>query len=678
MGATLLRRVSRAPRPPSRVPVDDPTACVYTAREQSVCDVPMNADWRKRYRQKLTSPEKAVTLIKPGDRIYLSAGSAVPQGMFPALLSEGAPLGDNQILHLMTLGEAPYTKPQYASRFRHNALFIGANVRQAVGRGQADYTPIFLSELPRLIRSGRLPIDVALISVTPPDEEGYCTFGTHIDLAPAACAVADVVIAQVNPRMPRSCGPARLHVNEIHALVEIEHPLPELPVPKKRPETEAIAQYVAELIPDGATLQLGIGEIPDSILRALGGRRDLGIHTEMFSDGVRELVERGVITGKRKNLHPERIIASFVMGSQRTYEWLDQNLLVELHPVDYTNDPFVIAQNDNMIAINSCLQIDLTGQVCSDSIGARFYSGIGGQVDFIRGAARSKGGKPIIAVPSTGTDGTVSRIVPRLDDGTGVVTTRGDVHWVVTEYGAVNLHGLNVRERAMALISIAHPKFRPWLLAEAKQHKMIYSDQLEPPVYTPIYPKQLETRAQGKDGTPVLIRPIKPTDESLLHDLFYRLSQETIYLRFFSTKKYMPHKNLQRFCTIDYDHDMTLVASLTEGEVEMVVGWATYFFDPQTGFAEASFVVDDAYQGRGLGTALMRRLTEIAEARNIRGFVGEVLTRNTPMMRVFEKCGYPVEWKSLGETIALRIPFDRVRETWCDYDQAGGAAQRPP
>jgi RimJ/RimL family protein N-acetyltransferase len=295
----------------------------------------------------------------------------------------------------------------------------------------------------------------------------------------------------------------------------------------------------------------------------------------------------------------------------------------------------------------------------------RFYSGIGGQVDFIRGAARSNGGKPILALPSTATDGTISRIVPRLDDGAGVVTTRGDVHWVVTEYGAVNLHGLNVRERAMALISIAHPKFRPWLLAEAKQHRFIYTDQLEPPVYVPIYPRALETHVRDKRGQELLVRPIRPTDESLLREMFYRLSRETVYQRFFSTKKYLPHENVQRFCTIDYDHDMTLVASIGSAEREQIVGWTLYSQDPATGFAEAAFVVDDAWQNRGIGTMLMRRLTEIAEARGIRGFTAIVLADNVRMLRVFEKCGYPIESVAQGETVALKIPFEETtRASW--------------
>ncbi|MBX7106871.1 MAG: GNAT family N-acetyltransferase, partial [Gemmataceae bacterium] len=576
-----------------------------------------------------------------------------------------ATLGDNVIMHLLTLGDAPYAKPEMAKRFRHQALFIGPNVRTAVAEGRADYTPVFLSEIPGLIRSDRIHVDVAIVSVTPPDKEGWCSLGTHVDVALPACDVARLVIAEVNPQMPRVNGSGRIHIDKINAMVEIDHPLPELAKPKSRAETEAIAKHIAELIPDGATLQLGIGGIPDAVLHYLRDRKDLGIHTEMFSDGVVELVERGVITCKRKNLHPGKIVASFVFGSRKTYDFLNNNPMVELYGVDYVNDPFVIAQNDNMMAINTCLQVDLTGQVCSDSIGSSFYSGIGGQVDFIRGAARSKGGKPIIALPSTARDGVVSRIVPRLDDGAGVVTTRGDVHYVVTEWGSVNLHGLTVRERALALISIASPKFRPWLLSEAKRLNFVYADQLELPIRTPVYPKQLETGAALKDATPVLIRPIRPTDESLLHRLFYRLSQETIYRRFFAAKKYMPHENLQRFCTIDYENDMTLVGSITEGERERSIGIATYNVDQTTGLAEVAFIVDDAYQGRGLGTLLMRRLTEIAEARNVRGFTAMVLTGNVPMMRVFEKCGYPIEKTSEGDVMRLRIPFDQAtRKAW--------------
>lgn len=625
-------------------------------------------NWQRVCGHKLVDPARAIAMIRPGERIFVSSGSAAPLGMYPYLCDENAPLGDNTIIHLLTLGEAPYVHPRFANRFRHNALFIGSNVREAVADGRADFTPVFLSEIPGLIRSGRIRVDVAIISVSPPDADGWCTFGTHVDIAPAACSVARLIIAQVNEFMPRTYGPDRIHIDRIHALCELARPLPVLQQSTNKPEAEQIGRHIAELIPDGATLQLGIGGIPDGVLRFIADRKDLGIHTEMFSDGVVDLVERGVINGRRSNLHPGKLVASFVMGTEKTYDFVHNNPMVELHPVDYTNDPYVIARNDNMIAINTCLQVDLTGQVCSDSIGQKFYSGIGGQVDFIRGAARSRGGKPIIALPSTASGGIISRIVPRLDDGAGVVTTRGDVHWVVTEYGAVNLHGLNARERAMALISIAHPKFRPWLLAEAKQHRLIYLDQLEPPVWTPIYPKQLETRVRLACGAQLVVRPIKPTDEDLLHEMFYRLSRETIQSRFFSAQKYMPHNALQRFCTIDYERDMTLIACTLDGERERAVGWAQYAVDPATNFAEVAFVVDDIWQGKGVGTVLMRRLTEIAEARGLRGFTAIVLAGNARMMRVFEKCGYPLEITEQGETVHLRIPFQAGRAAWSDID----------
>lgn len=622
--------------------------------------------WRERCGNKLVSARQAIHQVRPGERIFLSAGSAVPRALVRGLVDQDVPLGDNEIVHLLTLGDAPYVRPEFASRFRHNALFIGENVREAVSSGRADYTPIFLSEIPALIRSGRIGIDVAIVSVSPPDAQGMCTLGTHVDIAPAAIDAARLVIAQVNPRMPRTCGPCRLPVDRFHAMVECDEPLPELPPRRERPETEAIARYVADLVPDGATLQLGIGGIPDGVLRSLRDHQDLGIHTEMFSDGVVDLVRRGVITGRRKTLYPGRIIASFVMGSQSTYEFLDQNESVELHPVDVTNDPFIIARNDTMIAINTCLQVDLTGQVCSDSIGSRFYSGIGGQVDFIRGAARSKGGKAILALPSTACSGTVSRIVPRLDDGAGVVTTRGDVHWVVTEFGAVDLHGLNVRQRAMALISIAHPSFRRWLLAEAKRLHFVYADQLEPPVHAAPYPHELETSATTHDGLRLRIRPIKPTDEPLLHEMFYRLSQDSVYRRFFGLRRTLPHESLQHFCTIDYTRDMTLVACIERGSHEQAVAWAGYNLDPETRIAEVALIVDDAYQHRGIGTTLLLLLTRIAKDRGVRGFTAVVQPDNRPMLRVFEKLGYIVQRGAERDLVTVQRTFDDVRNTLDD------------
>jgi acyl-CoA hydrolase len=360
----------------------------------------------------------------------------------------------------LTLGDAGYVRPGMEGHFRHTAMFVGANVREAVNTGRADYMPISLSEVPRLFTSGLLPLDACLIQVSPPDEHGYCSFGVGVDCTMAAADVARTVLAQVNSEMPRTLGDSFIHVSKLDRIVEVSRPLLELP---RRPADEMhrrIARHVADLIEDGSTLQMGIGGVPDAVLACLGDRRDLGIHTEMFSDGVMELVEAGVVNNDRKTLHRGKIVSAFLMGSRRLYDFVHNNPIIELHPTEYTNDPFIIAANDRMVAINSALQVDLTGQVCADSMGTDIYSGVGGQVDFIRGAARSKGGRPIIALPSTARGGAVSRIVPVLDPGSGVITTRADVHYVVTEHGVASLHGRTLRQRAKALIAIAHPGFR--------------------------------------------------------------------------------------------------------------------------------------------------------------------------------------------------------------------------
>ncbi|GAB4329531.1 MAG: acetyl-CoA hydrolase/transferase C-terminal domain-containing protein [Dehalococcoidia bacterium] len=407
--------------------------------------------------------------VRSGDRIYLHGGAATPHVLVDALVRRKHELRNVEIVHMHTEGPAPYAQPAMAGHFRHNALFIGGNVRAAVQEGRADYTPVFLSDIPALFQpGGALPLDVALIHVTPPDRNGMCSLGVSVDCALSAAESADLVIAQVNPRMPRTNGHA-LPFDTIDLAVEVDVDLPEAEPAGATPEAHAIGRHVAGLIPDGATLQMGIGAIPDAVLRGLTGHRDLGVHTEMFSDGVLDLIQRGVITGARKSIHRDVVVAAFVIGSQRLYRFIHENPAVELYPVDYTNNVDVIAANRRMVAINSALAVDLTGQVAADSIGTRFYSGIGGQVDFIRGAAKSAGGLPIIALPSTARGGAISRITAELAHGSGVVTTRGDVHWVVTEYGACNLHGRTIRERARMLIDIAHPDFRADLTERAGQ-----------------------------------------------------------------------------------------------------------------------------------------------------------------------------------------------------------------
>lgn len=425
------------------------------------------AGWEDIYRRRLMDAGTALASVLSGNRIYIGGGAGAPKRLIEALLEHAGRLRDVEITHILTFADAPYAEARYQESFRVNAMFIGPNVRDAVQRGLADFTPVFLSEIPCLFKSV-LPLDVALISVSPPDAHGYCSFGVEVGVTKAAADVARVVIAEVNPQMPRTLGDSFIHVSKINHIVEVDYPLPQAPQGGSSERHLKIGEYIAEMIPNGATLQMGIGSIPDAVLHNLGNHRDLGVHTELFSDGVIDLVEAGVITCQRKTFHPGKIIAGFLFGSQRLYDFVHNNPLIELHPVDYVNDPFNIARNERMVAINSALQIDLTGQVNADSIGHLLYSGAGGQLDFIRGASRSVGGLPIIAVLSTARDDTISRIVPTLQKGAGVVTTRNDVHYVVTEYGVASLYGKSIRQRARELINIAHPRFRDELTRNAR------------------------------------------------------------------------------------------------------------------------------------------------------------------------------------------------------------------
>ena len=431
-------------------------------------------DWKTRYSRKIATAEEAVRAILPGRRILISSGAAEPGRLVDALVTHATQLRGNEIVHLMTLGAAPYVAPGLEERFRHMAFFIGSNVRPAVQEGRADFLPVFLSEIPQLITSGRIGVHAALIQVSPPDQHGFVSLGVSVDIVRGAVDTADIILAEVNPQMPRTLGDSFLHVDHIAHLVPVDDPLPELVVEPLDDVCRQIGHHAAQLIPNGATLQMGIGRIPDAVMSGLKERSDLGIHTEMLSDGVMALAKAGVITGRKKTLLPGKIVTSFVMGTRALYDWVDDNPAVEMRPSSFTNDTFQIARNDLMIALNSALAVDLTGQVAADTIGGRFFSGIGGQVDFIRGSARSKGGKPIIALPSTAKNGEISRIVAVLEEGAGIVTSRGDIHYVVTEYGVADLWGKNIRQRTMALIGIAHPDFRGELLAAAKARKYIF------------------------------------------------------------------------------------------------------------------------------------------------------------------------------------------------------------
>jgi len=429
--------------------------------------------WVDDYKKKLVTAEEAVSVVNSGDRVYISGNAATPYVLMKALAARKDKLKEVELVHVLLLGDDPLSKPEMEGHFRHNSLFVGPADRKAINEGRADYVPVFLHQIPLLFYSDQMPLDVAVLHVSPPDEHGFMSLGVEILASKAAAETAKIVIAQVNEKMPRVLGDSFLHVSRFHKLVEVCEPLPQL---EKNPFSEVermIGKHIADLIEDGSTLQLGIGGIPDAVLAALAGRRDLGIHTEMVSDGVMEAIESGIITGSKKTFHPYKVVITFALGSTRLYDFVDNNPVIEAHPADYVNHPFNVSRNDNMVAINSAIEVDITGQVCSDSIGTYIYSGFGGQVDFIRGAAHSKGGKPIIALPSTAKDGEMTRIVPFLKKGAGVVTTRGDVRYVVTEFGVAYLFGKNLQERTRALINIAHPRFRADLIREAKSRNLI-------------------------------------------------------------------------------------------------------------------------------------------------------------------------------------------------------------
>lgn len=577
---------------------------------------------------KYKTAKEALAPIRSGQRVFIGSGAGEPQHLVESLHARAAHLSDVEVLHLMTLGSAPYAGNRRKSGLRHNALFIGSNVRSAVKTGMADYTPCFLSEIPAMFKNGRLPIDVALIQVSPP-KGGYCSLGIAVDIVKAAVKCAAYVVAQVNPNMPRTMGSSRVKVKEINAFVRHSEPLCELPIAEPTAAAMWIGRYVSTLIEDGSTLQLGIGSIPDAVLASLSDKKNLGVHTEMISDGVLPLLKKKIVNGKKKTLHPRKIVTSFCIGTKKLYDAVHHNPIFEFRPTEYVNDPGIIAKNNKMISVNSALQVDLTGQVAADSIGSLFYSGVGGQVDFVRGATRSKGGKSIIAFPSTAKGGKVSRIVPVLSPGTGVVTSRADIDFVVTEYGIASLKGKTIKERAIALIQIAHPRFRKGLAETSKKFGYLDRGHVLPEEDTR-YEVGLETRQRFGD-TDFLIRPIKPTDERRLKELFYSQSKETTRLRYGIPLKSLSERQFQELVSIDYINTMAMGAFARERGRESLVAVARYYTSSNDSFAEAAFTVHDRYQGRGLGTFLVEYLAWIAKKRGIKGFRAEVLAVNARM-----------------------------------------------
>lgn len=573
-------------------------------------------------------------------------------------MERSATLVDTEIVHLLTLGDAPYADKRLTRHFRVNSFFISKNVREVIQDGLGDYTPIFLSDIPRLFTSGQLPIDVALIQVAPPDERGMCSLGISVDIVKSATENAGLVIAEVNPAMPRTLGNSFISVHDIDVLVPVEKPVIEIPPSKTTAENQKIGEFIAALIEDGSTIEFGIGAIPQSVVPFLKGKKNLGIHTEMFTDSIIDLIESGAVTGDRKTMDRGKIVASFCMGSKKLYDYIDNNPMFSFHPTEHVNDPFIISRQHKQVAINVALEIDLTGQVCADSLGSNFYSGIGGQVDFNRGAARSPGGKAIIALPSTAKDDTVSRIQPTLSTGAGVVTTRGDVHYVVTEYGVAYLHGKSVQERAIALISIAHPKFRAELTRAAVEAKYLRREYADVEGKIVVGPPEFTSAYVLKDGTLLNFRPMHPTDEPRLTELFHALSKETIYYRFMSQMKFVQRKVIQNFVFINHRTDVAIVATVPEAHGEEIIAIGRYYLDEKTNLAEIAFVVRDEWQNKGIGTALFRHLSLIARRNGIAGFTAEVLKTNRAMLRVINKSDMDVTSVPSSDVYSFRVKFN--------------------
>ncbi|NWG03975.1 MAG: GNAT family N-acetyltransferase [Syntrophaceae bacterium] len=617
---------------------------------------------KKAYPDKLIPENQIFSQIRRGDRIFVGTGCGRPQYLLQALVQfiESHPTAffDTEVFHVWTLGLAPYTDERFKQHFRHNSFFIANDdMREAVNQGMADYTPIFLSQVPNLFYQGLVPIDVALIQTSPPDDHGYMSLGVSVDIVKAAVEKSSLVIVQVNSNMPRVHGDGFIHIDEVDFVVPFDEPILEFVSEAESHIAQKIGKYVSRLIQDGETIQVGYGSIPNAILSNLLDKKHLGVHTELLTDGIVDLMKKHVIDNSLKKINRGKTVAAFCMGKKETYEYIHDNPAVEFKTIDYTNHPLVIAQHSHMTAINTALEMDLTGQATAESIGKLFYSGIGGQADFMRGAVLSPHGKTILAMPSTAEGETLSRIVPFLKEGAGVTLHRGDIHYVVTEYGIAYLPGKNIRERSMALISIAHPKFRPWLIEEAKKQCLIFKDQAFIAGERGEYPEHLETYRTTKSGLEIFLRPVKISDEPLLKEFFYSLSENSLYRRFLSIRKDMPHERLQEFVVIDYTRQMVILAIIPKGEKEEVVGVGQYAMDELNHTAEVGFAVRDHFQNKGIGSELLSYLTYLSRRQGLLGFFAEVLIENRAMLHLFDKMGFEIEKRREEGVYELKILF---------------------
>jgi acyl-CoA hydrolase/RimJ/RimL family protein N-acetyltransferase len=621
-------------------------------------------EMKRIYPEKFGSATEIFSHIHRGDRIFIHTACGEPQYLVQALIQyvESNPKAffDAEVFQVWTLGVAPYTDEKFKYNFRHNSFFVGTNSREAVNRGMADYTPIFLSRVPDLFYRGMVPINVALVQTSPPDAHGYMSLGVSVDIVKAAVEKASIVIAQINNHMPRVHGDGFINIENVDFIICHDEPLLEYEAVLPDEVAQQIGKYVARIVQDGDTIQVGYGSLPNAILANFSDKNNLGVHSELLTDGMVELIKKGVIDNSRKTLNRGKTVATFCMGHQKTYEYIHDNPAIEFRTIDYTNNPLTISRQQNMTAINAALEIDLTGQATAESLGKTFYSGVGGQADFMRGAVLAPGGKTILAIQSTAEWGKVSRIVPFLREGAGVTLMRGDIHYVVSEYGIAYLHGKNIRERAMELIAIAHPQFRPWLIEKAKQANLIYRDQAFIPGKKGEYPEHLETYRTTSEGFSLLLRPVKISDEPLLKDFFNFLSDQSLYRRFISMRKDTPHERLQEFVVIDYTKEMVILATIKDAEVEKVVGVGQYGINETNHTAEVALVVRDEDQNKGVGLELLSYLTYLAKREGLLGFTAEVLVENKPMLHLFEKMGFDIQKRNEQGVYELQMAFRGV------------------
>jgi len=602
-----------------------------------------------------SSPDEIVAAISPGARVFLGSACATPRALISILEDADDPPSGVQMIHFLTDGAVPVYEGGAFTSFRHKVFFVGMDTRPLIRSGKVDYVPMSVAQVHRLIENGRIPVDVAFVQVSTPDAKGHCSLGVSVDITLSAVRKAKVVIAEVNPNMPRTHGETTIHADEIDHAILVDTPIIEYIHQPADEVAERIARYIARIIDDGSTLQIGLGRIPNEMLRYLTNRKDLGVHSDVITEPLVDLIEKGVVTGQRKTLHPGHVVTSYCMGTRRLYDFVNDNPMFSFQPIQYVCDPSVIASNTKMVSVTQAFSIDLTGQVCADQFDGEFYGGVSSQPEFLRGAAASEGGKAIVCLSSR-TDDARPRIRAMLRDVEGVTIARSDVHYVVTEYGIAYLFGRSIAERATSLIEIAHPDDREALLAEAK--RLGYVPESTALKSRRAYPEEEEREIALKDGRNVLIRPTRASDVEMIQSLFYSLPAEDVFTRFFTNLKSLDVSRAQHLCSVSYDDEMAFVAVVGEREQEKIVGSSCYYVNASTNLADCAFMIHPEWQGLGLGSILQRRMAEYAKARGVRGFTADVLCANERMMKVFERGGYQMSTKVVSGVFEVTMLFE--------------------